>query len=832
MISRLAALALLLFTAACGGGSGSGPAGGALAFTAEPASSSAVAPLSPVVTVELRGADGVRLAGATSSVTLGLAPAGGAILTGTTTRAAVAGVATFPDLVVSRAGSGYQLIASAAGYTDATSAAFTVAAGPAAALAVVSHPGDGRTGVPLVPALQVSVKDAAGNPVEDGAQVTASLVPGGAGGPLTGTAAVSTASGLATFPDLAVGGAGAHALRAAVTGGPSVTTATFTLTDAWFPIGPDGGRVAVAADLEHPPTALAGGEGSAGLWRTGDGGVSWAPVAALRGRTLTPAFEPAGVAWAYGDSLWRSGDGGLSWVQSADLALSTSGQVAGVALDAVTGVTYVAISDYTSRLLATSDGGATLTPVSPALPEGARLLEVATGPGGLYVITSQGFQALARGAPAWTAPVAVDTNPYRLLAHPTKPLILFAAGFFGLHRSTNGGASWEVVADGAVLDLWIDPAQDTTVLAIRSNATLLVSGDGGATFPTTVSLPASEGLSLSGTSARLYAGADSGPYRSLDGGASWTGARGGLHARRFEAVAVSSATPPVVLAGADRGALFRSVDGGGTFAPVPSGSGYEARQLLFDPLDPNRAYFVNGYLMASDDAGVNWSILGAAPPGIARVSLCRQVPATLWATDQNGSGVWRSLDGGATFTRSYTHPDANLVLNDVAADAADPRVATFAAIDFASGGARTGLWQTRDAGASWTKLAEPFYGIHLVEGLAAGSLWALAHYELKVTTDLGETFATVRPPMSGSPLALAVDPADGGHLALGTVQPYAYLPSDGVWLTADGGATWTQARSGHDLFSTYDLAFDPTNAATMYAATLGGGLLKTTTGGL
>lgn len=832
MTTRLAALALLMVSAACGGGSSS-PTPASLAFTAEPASGSAVAPLAPVVTVELRDAAGLLVADATASVTVALAPgAGAAVLAGTTTRAAVAGVATFPGLAVARAGSGYRLTASSAGLTGATSAAFSVTPGPPAALSLVRQPADGRTGVALVPALEVSVLDAAGNAVEDYAhEVAVSLAPGPSGGPLTGATTVAAVGGVASFPDLAVGGAGPHALRVSLGGLPALTTTTFTLSDAWFSLGPDGGLVAVAPEPGRPLSALAGGEANAGLWRTEDGGLSWAPIAALRGRTLTPAFPQAGLAWAYGDSLWRSADGGVSWVETPGLALSQYGAVVGVARDPVSGVTYAAISDIDSRILASADDGATFTTVAPALPAGASLLEVAAGPGGLSVLTSQGFQTLALGALAWTAPVPVDTNPYLLLAHPTEPKILFAAGIFGLHRTGDGGVTWDQVAQGPFRDVWIDPADDAAVLALRLVGGLQVSGDGGLTFPTSVALASFEGLSLAGTASSLYLGADDGPYRSTDRGATWTAARGGLHARRVGAVAVSGGSPSVLLAAADHGALFRSLDGGGTFEPVSSGGGSEGRQLVFDPARPERAYFLNGTLMASDDAGATWTQLGAAPPAIVHLAICRQTPTTLWASDQNTTGVWRSTDAGATWARVFTRPDANFGVGDVSADAADPAVATFPVIDYAAGSARTGLWQTRDAGLTWNKLAEPFYGYLLVDGLEPGAFWALNGFSLKGTTDQGASFTSVSPPLTGAALALALDPADGSRLALGTVKSNASLPGDGVFLSADRGATWFQARSGHDLFSTYGLAFDPGDAATLYAATMGGGLLKTTTGG-
>ena len=62
----------------------------------------------------------------TASIVAGTGTAG-ATLSGTTTATAVAGVATFTNLAVSLAGTGYQLRFTATGVTETTSGAFAVA---------------------------------------------------------------------------------------------------------------------------------------------------------------------------------------------------------------------------------------------------------------------------------------------------------------------------------------------------------------------------------------------------------------------------------------------------------------------------------------------------------------------------------------------------------------------------------------------------------------------------------------------------------------------------------------------------------------------------------
>src|SRR3989449_404447 len=103
---------------------------------------------------------------ATTSITvaIGTNPASGT-LSGTTTVAAVSGVATFSDLSIDKAGTGYTVTASATGLTGATSSAFNISAGAAAKLVFTVQPSNAVAGAAITPAVQVAVQDAQGNTV-------------------------------------------------------------------------------------------------------------------------------------------------------------------------------------------------------------------------------------------------------------------------------------------------------------------------------------------------------------------------------------------------------------------------------------------------------------------------------------------------------------------------------------------------------------------------------------------------------------------------------------------------------------------------------------------
>lgn len=834
MRARLTAV-LLLLSVACGGSSSKPadpPAATALAFALEPGPGSAVAPLSPAIQVELRDASGHRVVGATAAVTLALAPGGGAaMLAGNTSVAAVAGVATFAGLRLTLAGTGYRLVATATGLASATSTPFDVAGGPPTQLQFVAQPASGRTSTPLAPSLEVRLLDSEGNRASGEADVTVTFGSGPPGGVLTGSTTLGSTGGVASFTNLAIDGAGTYSLRAALPGGGAAVGLTFSLTDAWAPVGPSGGLVAIAADPGDVTKALAGGQGGLGLWRTVDGGGHWAPVPRLGGRSLRPVFERAGVAWAFGDSLWRSADGGASWTEVSGLGLSIDNPVVGLAFHTGTHAT-AAVGGYVQQLLTSADDGATWAAVSPAFPAGASLLKLAAGPGGLLVLSSQGFHALAPGALAWTAPVGVDTNPWVIAAHPTDPAILLVGGIYGLHRSGDGGATWSVVAPYQFKDLWFDPATPGTVLAAAASVGILRSTDGGLTFDPLSAPQALEVTSLSGTPARLYLGADTGPWVSTDAGVTFTAATTGLQAGRFTAVAVSPATSGLVLAGAVPGSVFRTTDGGATWTSVLFMPSQAPIQIVFDPRTPARVYLVNwGDLMVSTDAGATWGYLAGSPHGLNSLAIGGGPSTTLWVGDQNGTGVWRSPDAGATWSRVLTRPSASHILSGVGADAADPLVGYVNQIDYTSGGPGTGTYRTTDGGTTWTKLAVSSYGGQLVTGPAAGELWRLASYTVQRSTDRGATFTSLAPPLDGVPYAMSFDAADPARAAIGTLGQYSWLPGDGVQITGDSGASWRASRSGHARFSTYGVAIDPRAPATLYAATSGGGLLKSTSGG-
>ena len=262
-----------------------------LAFTTQPLNTTGGATIA-AVTVTLSDAFGNTATGSTAAVTIAIAanPATGT-LSGTLTRNAVNGVATFNDLSIDHAGTGYTLSAASPGLQTATSSAFSISVGAPAHIAVIA--GDGQSALVdqnTAIAPKVKITDAGGNVVPN-ASVTFSVITGGGSIKLAvGTAPVTTgivtsdAGGLAAIGSWQLGHApGANTLEARVSPSLAVTftasaTNTSPSTITIISGNPQSGTVAtaLAAPLVVQVMDVAGAPvaGAAVSWTATNGTLS------------------------------------------------------------------------------------------------------------------------------------------------------------------------------------------------------------------------------------------------------------------------------------------------------------------------------------------------------------------------------------------------------------------------------------------------------------------------------------------------------------------------------------------------------------------------------
>ncbi|HZI21526.1 MAG TPA: hypothetical protein VFD76_03390 [Gemmatimonadales bacterium] len=203
---RFLSAAVALPAAACGGATSPipGPAShtpAKLTFTVPPAAAIAGAAISPAVTVAVQDSqentvttDSTRI-----TVAIGTNPRSGT-LSGTLTQSAVNGVATFGNLSLDRAGTGYTLTAAATGLTGANSTPFNVTAASASTFIFTVQPSTATAGAAITPAIQVSAQDVFGNTATGfTGTVTLAIGTNPAAGTLSGTTSVVAVGGVADF---------------------------------------------------------------------------------------------------------------------------------------------------------------------------------------------------------------------------------------------------------------------------------------------------------------------------------------------------------------------------------------------------------------------------------------------------------------------------------------------------------------------------------------------------------------------------------------------------------------------------------------------------------
>jgi hypothetical protein len=168
-----------------------------------------------------------------------------------------------------------------------------------------------------------------------------------------------------------------------------------------------------------------------------------------------------------------------------------------------------------------------------------------------------------------------------------------------------------------------------------------------------------------------------GVIRSTDAGATWTVLASSTFAELR--LGINSIVPlarttgglggQVVLAAtlSEAGGVFRSTNGGASFAPLPLSAGLPSNgvsSVVADPTNSSRVYAAAGTGTAgagvyrSDNAGANWTPINT---GLAGLNVPQRIVLTVGrktgvvyalVIDTNGvaSGVFRSANGGATWT--------------------------------------------------------------------------------------------------------------------------------------------------------------------------------------
>jgi hypothetical protein len=111
----------------------------------------------------------------------------------------------------------------------------------------------------------------------------------------------------------------------------------------------------------------------------------------------------------------------------------------------------------------------------------------------------------------------------------------------------------------------------------------------------------------------------------------------------------------VVLAGAQRTRILRSVDGGESFVTTRPHARQDAKMYSLSIDQHDRLYLGTGSeLLRSDDAGMSWEVVGRGLDGVTIYGIAADSSGTLIAA--TSSGVYRSTDAGVSWSPANWNP--------------------------------------------------------------------------------------------------------------------------------------------------------------------------------
>ena len=309
-----------------------------------------------------------------------------------------------------------------------------------------------------------------------------------------------------------------------------------------------------------------------------------------------------------------------------------------------------------------------------------------------------------------------------------------------------------------------------------------------------------------------FGAADGGVWKTTDDGRTWAPVFDGQPASSIGALAIAPSNPDVIYAGTgqvetrfdimDGNGVYRSADGGATWTHAGLEETRHIGRILVDPRDPDVV------LVAALG-----HIYGPNPE----------------------RGVFRSADGGRTWQKVLYVDDATGAV-DLAADPAHPEV-VFAAtwqlrrhpwLDYHTPGRGpgSGIYKSADGGRTWTHLTG--------HGLPAGPMGRIG-LAVAPTAAGGGASGGGAPAIGGPRVYATIDagrPAGGpAGRAAGPPAASAEDQSAGLYRSDDGGATWKHVNPDSDLANSYfsRINVDPKNADTLYV--MGRSVKRSTDGG-
>jgi hypothetical protein len=636
----------------------------------------------------------------------------------------------------------------------------------------------------------------------------------------------------------------------------------------WTSNGPPGTNIiSLVVDPTAPTTLFAGT--TDGVFKSTDGGTSWnGNSTGLRGSGAVLAIDPVTPHILYAGTdvgVFKSTNGGTSWMLASQF---TSLFVSGLVIDPRMPTTLYAGGDDVFKSVdwgahwsaaGLTHAGVYYLAIDPGASNIVYATTSSTG-AGVYKSTDGGANWSSRNSGLPVIPFENGPIITALVIDPLTPTTLYvgtvtAESSAVVFKSTDGGMSWSPGNTGlpdhlsAVWALAIDPITPGTLYAGTSSGVFKSLNGGACWNPLNGGLPqTATGLDpvaalaiAPGVPSTLYAGTSGhgifaiqqvstciGACTAHNGMNVWTG--NGPAGADIGSLAVDPTTPSTLYAGAIGSGVFKSIDGSASWNPTNTGlTNANVTTVAIDPLTPRTLYagtagsLEPGDVFKSTDGAASWSATGLLAV-VNAVAVDPHMSTTLYAAA--ASAVFKSTDGGTSWSTSLLAGEFGFT-----ALAVDPRTPT----RLYAGATRTysspgGLFESTDAGASWTANPRRFYYVFAlaIDPGASTTLYAVTDTGVLKSTDAGKSWSASNVGLAGSSVqALVLDPVTPSTLYAGTRSCF---PADcsgftgGVFKSTDAGTCWNPVSTGLPNAPVNALAIDPLTPTTLYAGTQGSGV--------
>jgi len=632
----------------------------------------------------------------------------------------------------------------------------------------------------------------------------------------------------------------------------------------------------LTVDPNNPDTIWAGTQFSSGVFRSDDAGQNWRAMnngiletaLSIRGFTVEPGnsnvvylageisssewngqplkgisldrtrgavykTENSGQNWTriwYGDNLAR-----YIWINPQDhnlIYVST-----GIFDREAANSDPVAIKPGGVGILRSRDGGATWEVLGTANgfnydelyvsslfmhPQDSNILIAATGNDPYMTALGRNIGAIyltEDGGDTW-ARVLDLPNASAVEICTSDPNIAYAGSRRGIHRSLDGGHTWEEamgnmwgsndILAGFPIDMQCDP---------RNPQRIFINN---------------------------YIG---GNFLSEDGGKTWEVASQGYTGALMRQIEVAPQNPFVVFT-AERMGVFVSRDGGGTWLGTAYGAARapEAQIAALNPFDPNHVLAFIGdagaYPFDTRDGGQTWNVVDGGVRGtsaqqvhnITNITFSPLTPGLIFAALGSSGcmtncvsasadrGLMRSVDGGKTWTQVLF--TAGQVMDLDFSYAGDQSIYASVSPDK--------IYRSTDGGVNWTLIAQgisaQFPGSNENQSLGLVTLGLDPENKdrlyagfymggMLTSQDGGQTWQITSAGMVPESTITDIE------IDRATDVIYVSSQNSGVFYSTDGGKTWTSLNKGLLTRAVVSLALS-VDGSVLYAATMGGGVFR------